>query len=110
MMTAPTSGAMPAMAGDPSADTDTAPDMSAGYVIEITCTPDGKFTVAVEPKGEEASEEGAGGDGTDDDEAQAVATIGDVCKLVREIVQHAGQMVDSDAGTEEMGAGYGSNV
>lgn len=81
-------------------------DMSNGFCIEIRCTPDGKFAVGVEPLAEEAKEEaGEGGEGEDGD-YQPVASIGEVLKLVREIVAHAGELVDTGAAADEMNAGY----
>jgi hypothetical protein len=84
--------------------------MSAGFMIEIRCTPDGKFAVGVEPMAEESQEEGAEAGAGDDGEFQAVGSIGEVLKLVREIAAHAGSMVDTKASDDAMAAGYGSNV
>ena len=80
-----------------------APDMAGGYCIEIYVTPDGKMSVAVEPK---MAEESAPGE----EAAQPVANIGEAMRLVREIVANAGEMTDMGAGQDEMGAGYGSNT
>lgn len=110
MMTAPTSGAAPSAPDD----TDAAPgDMSAGFVIEIRCTPDGKFSVGVEPLSEEDQEEsGAAGDADsgsgDGEDMQSVASVGEVCKLVRELVAHAGQMADTGTESDAMSSAYGS--
>lgn len=97
------------------ADTeDTGTDMSGGYVIEIRCTPDGKFAVGVEPLAEESQEEGAGaaGEGEDGESAdhQSVGSLGEALKLVREIVAHAGEMTDTTASADEMSAGYKSGT
>jgi hypothetical protein len=96
---------------DPSAQTDTddSTDMSQGFVIEITCTPDGKFSVGVEPLSEESQEESGEGAG-DSEDTQAVASVGEVCKLVREIVAHAGQMADVGADADAMVQGYGGKA
>lgn len=106
----PTQGAAQA---DPAAPDDDTGDMSAGYVIEIRCTPDGKFSVGVEPLFEEDQEEsGAAGDtdsgSGDSEDMQSVASVGEVCKLVRELVAHAGQMADTGAESDAMGSAYGS--
>lgn len=80
-----------------------APDMSAGYVIEIRCTPDGLHKVGVEPMTPEMAE-------ADDSQFQEVANIGEAMKLVREIAAHAGNMVDTKASDDAMAAGYGNNA
>jgi len=99
----------PTQATDPSTDTDdTSPDMSGGYVIEIRVSTDNKISVGVEPLAEEDQEESGEGEGSDD--YQPVASVGEACKLVREIVAHAGQMADSGADSDAMAAGYGSNA
>jgi hypothetical protein len=90
---------------DPSDTDDTSPDMSGGYVIEIRVSADNKISVGVEPLAEESQEES--GEGSDD--YQPVASVGEACKLIREIVAHAGQMADSGADADAMSAGYGAN-
>jgi hypothetical protein len=82
-----------------------APDMSNGYTIEIRVTPDGKFAVGVEPMAAEDAE--AAGNA---DEFQPVGSLGEVVKLVRDIVTNAGQMADTGADMDQMAAGYGSNT
>lgn len=109
MMTAPTSGAPPELAADPAAEA--APASGAGYKIEIHCDGSGQmFKVGVEPAAEESAEPGATGEGDEEGDFQSVGSVGEVCKLVREIVAHAGQMADTDASAQEMGSGYGANT
>lgn len=98
-----------ASAAPDASDTDDTGDMSKGFVIEITCTPNGKFSVGVEPISEEAGEESGEGAG-DSEDTQAVGSVGEVCKLIREIVAHAGQIADTGADADAMSAGYGSNA
>lgn len=100
--------AAPEAAGQSTEGAESAPDMSNGFTIELNVGLDGKMTVSVEPAAEESSEEGSGSDGSDDDEAQPVANIGEALKLIREIVAHAGQMTDTSASNDEMSSGYGS--
>lgn len=113
MVQDPTQGAAQADPAAPDTD-DAAPgDMSAGFVIEIRCTPDGKFSVGVEPLSEENQEEsGASGDSDsgsgDSEDMQSVGSVGEVCKLVRELVAHAGQIADTGAESDAMGSAYGS--
>jgi hypothetical protein len=102
MLTAPTSGAAPEMA---------APEQEAaapGGDFEICIRSiGGQLSVGVEPLAEESKEESAAGEGGEEGDYQSVASVGEVCKLVREIVAHAGQMADTDASVQEMGTGYG---
>lgn len=94
---------------DQSTDTDdTSTDMSGGYCIEIRVDSQGKMSVGVEPLAEEDKEEGGEGEG-DGEDYQPVASVGEACKLVREIVAHAGQMADTGADSDAMAAGYGAN-
>lgn len=79
-------------------------DMSNGFCIELTVKPDGSMTVSVEPASEEQSEEGGEGGG---EQAQSVPNLPAAFKLIREIVDHAGQMADAGQGQSEMSSGYG---
>lgn len=105
-----------APAADPTAAAapEAAPDTSNGYTIEIHVTPDGKFAVGVEPMAAERTENNEGdpiGGDASGDEAnfQPVGSLGELVKLVREIVTNAGQMADTGADMDAMAAGYGSN-
>jgi hypothetical protein len=99
---------------DTAATDDTATDTSAGYVIEIKCKPDGTFAVGVEPMAEEAQEEsgedggasGGSGEGGADENYQTCTSLGAALRLVKDIVAHAGNKEDMQAGADEMSAGY----
>jgi hypothetical protein len=91
----------PAAGADPSSP---APDMSAGYCIEIKVSGDGKISVGVESAAAEASEEGA--ESGQDEDYQSVPTIGDAVRLVREIYNHAGSLQSDSAGEDQMVSGY----
>lgn len=100
-----TQGAAPADqsgATDPSQATPAPDDMSNGFCIELTVKPDGSMTVSVEPASEEQSEEGES-----EEQAQSVPNLQSAFKLIREIIDHAGQMADAGQGQDEMSAGYG---
>ncbi len=106
-MNPPAPAAPPAAGAQPPDDQAAAPDMSAGYVIELRCAPGGKFSLGVEPMAVEQGEgEGVEGDG-ESGEYQSVQSLPEALKLIREIVAHGGEVADMTASQDEMSAGYG---
>lgn len=76
------------------------------------------MSVSVEPDAEEAGEEGGAPSmpgapsspvEAEGDDSQAVTSIGEALKLIREIVLHGGQMTDTTASVDEMSSGYGGD-
>lgn len=105
-------------AGAP-ADASQAPaDSSAtgGYTIELKVGADGQMSVSVEVDGSDdsgADQAGSAGapptpEAGDDDQGQAVPNLAAAFKLIKEIVNHAGQMADAGSGDAEMSGGYGA--
>ena len=78
-----------------------APEAPAGFCIELYVGADGKMSVAVEPKEEPVAEEGA------EAPSQPVANIQEAMRLIREIIEHDGEMTDPAASQDEMASGYG---
>lgn len=80
-----------------------------GYCIEIKVTADNRILVGVDPEGpEEAEPEATEGD--EADEYQEVGSIGEACRLAREIYASAGKPQDVAAEQADMTAGYGKTA
>lgn len=80
---------------------------SSDYVIEIKVSGQG-IQVGVESADDEMKEEqGAGEGGSDEENYQTVQSIGEACRLIRQIYAHAGAMQDSGADQAAMEQGYG---
>lgn len=84
---------------DPSADT-SQDDGSAGvgFVIEITCTADGKISVGIETADQKNAEEGA---------AQPAKNIKDALVLALQIYKNNGEMPEADDSDSQFSQGYG---
>ena len=105
MAATPATPAAAAPAADPDADQG-ADDLSKGYVVELSCMPDGTYSVSgPEPLSEEQSEESAGGDaGSDaDDQGQTFDSIGAALKGVLDIIK---QNPMSGNDQDQFNAGY----
>lgn len=73
-----------------------------GFCIELHVKADGSMSVSVEPESEEQ------GEGEGEEQAQSVPNLQAAFKLMREIVDHAGQMADIGQGGSDMSSGYQS--
>ncbi len=78
------------------------PSADAGYVIEITVSPDGTFEVDSEPLEEEAQEEAGEAPGSEMS-ASPIKSFGEALKRALEIYQNNGDDGDSD---EQFDAGF----
>jgi len=76
---------------------------SSDYVIEIKISGQG-IQVGVESAGM-AAEEGGEGAG-DEEQYQSVQSIGEACRLIREIYASQGQIQSPAQGADDMEAGY----
>ena len=76
---------------------------SSDYTIEIKVSGQ-MIQVGVESADMESSEPGEAG--PDEENYQEVQSIGEACRLVREIFASQGQMQDASANQDEMNAGY----
>lgn len=96
--------------GADASDTDTEDqpaDTSNGYTIELKVDSSGKMSIGVEPAAEEASEESGEAEG---DDAQPVANLGEAIRVIKDIINNAGQMQDADEGAADMSSGYGKGM
>jgi hypothetical protein len=103
MATAPMDSEDPSM--DPTAGESAEPPEgeSSDFVIEIKVSGQG-IQVGVESASEESAESGESG--SDEENYQTVQSIGEACRLVREIYASQGQMQSPSVGAEQMDAGY----
>ena len=100
------------MAQDPAAmppEAEPPEGQSSDYTVEIKVS-GGTFKVGVESADDEAQEEQGGGEAGptgDDENFQDCKSVGEVIRLVRQILTSQGQMGATDAqGDADMAAGY----
>ena len=90
--------ATPAPADDAGEGAETPGENKQGFVIEISCLPDGSFEVSSSPLEEEAQEEG-GDPGSE--AGKPAKSFGEALKIALQLYQNDGE--DEDA---QMAAGY----
>lgn len=76
---------------------------SSDYVIEVKISGQ-SILVGVESADTEMAEEGEGVG--DEEQYQEVQSIGEACRLIREIYASQGQVQSPSAGAEQMAGGY----